>query len=332
MTRLFVLFWLAVVSVVGGYAQNNDTFTVRESYILQYKSIAQEEMKLYGIPASIKLAQALLESDAGKSELSRRSNNHFGIKCHKEWTGSSVLKDDDARNECFRKYQRIEESYRDHSLFLTSRPRYGELFKISVTDYTAWAYGLKKAGYATNPVYAEKLIKVIEDHQLFRYDSFEKPVVVNVEHDFVITDTVIRDEHPSHTEDYGTGPSDRKIFTCNGKKYIVYRKGDTPSSVALDFDLYTWQIYEFNDLEKETPIKAGQVIYVEKKKRKGDVDFHIVKPGESYHDIAQQHGMRLNILLNKNGLNGGTAPKSGDTLWLRKNKPGTFSFLNLINL
>lgn len=329
--RSFILF-LFVLLTLGVKSQENGNFSVRELYIQQYKDIAREEMRLYGIPASIKLAQALLESGAGKSELAGRSNNHFGIKCHKEWTGPSVLKDDDARNECFRKYKGVEDSYRDHSLFLTSRPRYEVLFKLPITDYKAWAYSLKNAGYATNPVYAEKLIKIIEEHQLYRFDSFEEPVNVSIEHDFAIDDTIVRDEHPIITSASTKGPGGRDIFTNNEKKYIIYRKGDTPSSVALDFDLYTWQIYEFNDLPLETTLIAGQIIYIEKKKRKGDEDFHVVKVGESYHDIAQKHGIRLNSLLHKNGVNAATNPKPGETLWLRKNKPGTYNFLNLINL
>jgi len=149
------------------------TYNSTEDYIAFFKAVAIHEMKLYGIPASITLAQGILESGSGKGRLARQANNHFGIKCH-DWTGPRIYHDDDRAQECFRKYNDPSQSYRDHSLFLAKRKRYADLFKHKITDYKAWARGLKKAGYATDPQYPKKLISLIERYKLYRYDIFDK--------------------------------------------------------------------------------------------------------------------------------------------------------------
>lgn len=326
---IFIL--LLSVLFLHTQAQPPDSgYLIREQYISQYKELAVREMQLFGIPASIKLAQAVLESGAGRGDLATKANNHFGIKCKNEWQGDKYFKDDDAPRECFRKYRDAESSFRDHSLFLTTRDRYKFLFNLPVTDYKAWALGLKEAGYATNPLYAERLIKIIEDHQLFLIDQgvewpprqpkiAEKPIATNI-----TTDTLQATAAPFHPEVESVTPQGRQIFRNNGVKYIITRPGDNATELAREFDLYTWQIYEFNDMTRDEEIRPGQIIYLGKKKRKAEEDFYVVKPGETMHAISQKFGIRLQRLYDLNRMKFGTQPSSGDTLWMWKKKPSDF--------
>ncbi|MBP8978393.1 MAG: glucosaminidase domain-containing protein [Bacteroidales bacterium] len=308
---------------------SNAGFKIREAYIQKYKALAIREMVEYGIPASIKLAQAVLESGAGNGELAKIANNHFGIKCHKEWTGDKFFKDDDSVKECFRKYESVEESYRDHSLFLRSRERYSNLFRFDICDYKAWAYGLKNAGYATNPAYPQLLIKIIEEHQLTRYDhpGSDTLQLANIETDSSIArggtadNNLTSERGPVDVSPVKITKEGRKIYKNNDSKYIIYRQDDTPIRIAQEFDLYTWQIYDFNDLELDNPIKPGDMVYIEKKKRKASEEFYIVKPGDDMHAISQKFGIRLQNLYELNRMNFGTEPQQGDTLWLNKKKP-----------
>jgi hypothetical protein len=307
---------------------NNAGFQIREAYFQKYKDLAIREMMEYGIPASIKLAQGVLESGAGNGELAKVANNHFGIKCHKEWTGDKFYKDDDSANECFRKYNSVEESYRDHSLFLRSRERYSNLFRFDIYDYKAWAYGLKSAGYATNPNYPQLLIKIIEEHQLTRFDhplsdtlSFTSASVSPSNQIKEDNNNLDSHEMPGNLTIIKTSKEGRKIYKNNDVKFIVYQTDDTPVKIAQEFDLYTWQIFEFNDLELETELKPGDIIYIEKKKRKAKEDFYVVKPGDNMHKISQKFGMQLHHLYDLNRMNFGTEPQQGDTLWLNKKKP-----------
>ena len=203
-------------------------------YIENYSSIAKEEMLQYGIPASITLAQGILESGAGRGELSAKSNNHFGIKCHKGWTGGRVYHDDDKLQECFRKYKDPKYSFRDHSLFLTQRSRYNDLFKHKKDDYKSWAKGLKKAGYATDPKYPDKLIRIIETYDLFMYDE----------------------------EVLGKKKSKKKEKKSSNIKSYVVEKGDTLYSISRKFNLTVDTLKTYNDLDSNT-IDVGQVLYLE---------------------------------------------------------------------
>lgn len=222
-----------------------------EEYIHKYKDIAVEEMKRYRIPASITLAQGLLESGAGKSALSRKSNNHFGIKCGGDWTGRTVRYDDDARNECFRAYKHPRDSYEDHSKFLKGRSRYAFLFKLKITDYKGWAHGLKKAGYATDPRYAYRLIDIIELYNLHKFDT--------------------RDGIKWMKE----FPNPHQPYLANDLLYIVVRSGDTFKSLSKEFDISQRKLRKYNDLYKGYVLKPGDIIYLDKKHRRADKE-HVV--------------------------------------------------------
>lgn len=286
----------------------------REEYILKYKDIAIEKMMEYKIPASITLAQGILESGNGNSQLARRANNHFGIKCHKGWDGKKFKLDDDERKECFRKYKNPEESYRDHSLFLTERDRYSKLFTFKVTDYKSWARELKRAGYATNPKYPELLIKIIEENKLYEYDQLamgKQPEETPGESlkAYIITD--------SSFEISGTGGNNRTIYLNNGKKFIIALQDDSFSKLAEEFNIYSWQVYKYNDLTKKDKLVPGQMIYLEKKKGKAREKYHLVEQGETMYTISQRFGIRLNSLYKKNQLKTGTVPEVGTRIKLR---------------
>jgi hypothetical protein len=291
-----------------------------DEYILTYKDIAIEKMQVYGIPASITLAQGILESGIGNSELARKANNHFGIKCHKGWSGKTYHMDDDARDECFRKYKNPEESYRDHSLFLTTRDRYADLFNLEITDYKGWARGLKKAGYATNPRYPQLLIKIIEENQLDQYDKGITPQYASsktMEQGISTSDSKLPAHQPSDYELVEIWETGRKVYINNDVKFIFARGGDSWSAIAADFEIYSWQLPKYNDLDKKTPPEPGEMIYIEKKKRKNkNVDRHTVRSGETMHAIAQQYGIRLKNLYRKNNMPEGINAEAGKVLKL----------------
>jgi len=282
-------------------------------------------MQEYGIPASITLAQGLLESGSGNSELAVNANNHFGIKCHKEWTGETYVMDDDEKGECFRKYASAEESFNDHSLFLTTRPRYASLFSLDIYDYRGWAYGLKAAGYATNPRYAEMLIKIIEDNQLNLYDSgvkreqllADKGTPVPLENESVVTEEKILNKSFEYVE-VTTG--NRSIYVNNGVRLTYAREGDTPEKIADDLGIHTFQILQYNELGRHQKIEPGTVVYVEPKKKKAKEDFHIVAEGETMHYISQLYAVKLKVLYKKNGITEGHEPKVGEKIYLRKGR------------
>ena len=302
------------------------------SYIEKYKDIAISEMYRSGIPASITLAQGLLESGAGKSQLAAKSNNHFGIKCHNGWQGGRVYHDDDAKGECFRKYDNPEDSYRDHSDFLRYRGRYTFLFDFQITDYKSWAYGLKKAGYATDPNYPNKLITIIELYGLSKYD------VVASEPSSSNTETAEPSEAPAQS--IPTPPSQlaqvqriekgsketfkfsltRQMYSQNGVPFVYAVEGETYESIAASNGLFLWEVLKFNDLNGKPTLKAGDVVYLQKKKKvsaKG-LDKHVVERGESLWCIAQKYGVRLSSLRKLNGLDKSSTIKENDILKLRK--------------
>jgi len=293
-----------------------------EEYILTFKDVAMEKMEVYGIPASITLAQGILESGSGNSELAQKANNHFGIKCHKEWTGKTFHMDDDEKNECFRKYKSPDESYRDHSIFLTSRDRYAELFELKVTDYKGWAHGLKKAGYATNPRYPQLLIKIIEENRLYEFDKGITPqYLTQVNKQPVTADPALNTTVPypvasayELVEIWETG---RKVYVNNGVKFIFTGSGDSFSDIAADFEIYSWQLPKYNEIDKGAQLEEGQMLYIEKKNKKNkEAGTHTVKAGESMHFISQLYGIQLKQLYKINKMKEGTNAPAGKVLEL----------------
>lgn len=276
-------------------------------------------MKEFKIPASITLAQAILESGSGNSELARKANNHFGIKCHNDWTGATYQMTDDAPNECFRKYKDPEESFRDHSIFLTQRSRYADLFTLKISDYKSWAIGLKKAGYATNPHYAELLINLIEKFDLTRFDKMVTDKnETNIDHSIAAEKFDFIPVNPSDYAVIDKSDSGRFVHESNGSKVIFFREEDDIQSIAEEFKIYAFQIYKYNDFEKDFKPKQGMMIYLEAKHRKSaKIKEHIFREGESVHAVSQLYGIRLKRLLKMNKLIDGESVKPGTKLRLR---------------
>ncbi|MCD4737533.1 MAG: LysM peptidoglycan-binding domain-containing protein, partial [Bacteroidales bacterium] len=250
-----------------------------------------------------------------------KANNHFGIKCHLDWDGTSFIMDDDRANECFRKYKSPMDSYQDHSVFLTTRTRYSDLFDLKILDYKGWAKGLKKAGYATNPKYPELLVKIIEEHELYKFDK--KVADGNFVYRPVnrTSKEVAYKPRSRNKEDFKPlyiGPGNREIYENNRTKYIYAKRGDTFYKIAQDFAIYTWQIYKYNDLKKNNAVHEDQIIYLERKKNKGTNAFHIVQKNESMYDISQLHGVKLKKLYKYNNMAPGHEPGAGQKIKLRK--------------
>lgn len=298
---------------VAAYSQSK-AHDAREEYIERYKDIAIREMKRSGIPASITLGQGMLESDNGKSPLAKRSNNHFGIKCH-NWKGAKVYHDDDAKGECFRKYKEPEESYIDHSDFLMSTQRYGFLFEYKSTDYKNWAKGLKKAGYATHPQYATMLIKIIEDNNLHYFDqeltASQRPVKRT-------TKTNRRSSEP----DFAINLNGRTVYKKNNVDYIVVKSGDTFDKISREMEMLSWELLRYNELTKDSALREGQILYTQPKRRKAEIgnDTHIVKPGETIYSISQLYAIKSFRLLRLNYLSEGDTIAPGDVINLRRKK------------
>lgn len=318
-------------------------------YIEKYKDLAIRKMYEYKIPASITLAQGVFESACGTSRLATYGNNHFGIKCHKEWEGDTLLVDDDALGECFRKYDRVEESYNDHSLFLISRPRYNNLFTLDIMDYKAWAKGLKSAGYATNPHYAERLISLIERFDIAKNDTLylerlasdyftENPddKIVSVEKEEVVP---LEEEKPQQKEVvaapettsriyFKADPrkfkpvvypfSERDVYENNQTHFVIAEEGETYSSIAQDVQRTEMELRSFNEAEPGSEPQPGEVIYVEKKAKQHTAGLHTVKPGETLRFISQQYGVRLNMILKYNKLNTASIIHPKDKIKLKK--------------
>lgn len=287
----------------------------REEYIATYKDDAVRDMLRTGVPASITLAQAMLESDNGNSTLAREANNHFGIKCHTEWAGDTHHQDDDQRNECFRKYNSVLESYDDHSDFLRTRQRYAFLFGYDRTDYKSWAYGLKKAGYATNPQYPERLIKIIEENNLHIFDT------VTSSDNVVYADVSPPVRHRPAAIEAITEVAitvQRKTGELNRTQYIIARQGDTYQSLAEEFDLMPWQILKYNDLKKTDRIKEGEPIFLKPKRSKAQAAYHILEEGETLRDVSQKYAVKLKVLYKYNNIEEGNQPSSGEKIWLKK--------------
>lgn len=275
-----------------------------QTYINQYKDLAIEQMLKYNIPASITLAQGLLESGAGTSELTLKGNNHFGIKCH-NWQGRTIYHNDDAENECFRSYDNALQSYEDHSKFLTRHSRYSRLFTLDRTDYRGWAHGLKACGYATNPRYATKLIEIIQLYKLYVYDnaqSFDKFMA----------------RHNAVDKPVSPGGKLHPIYRYNDNYYLKARPGDTFKTIGEEVGISYRKIAKYNERDKKDALVAGETIYLKKKKTKADKQYkkrpHIIKNGESMYSIAQFYGIRLKSLYKKNRLSPDYSPRVGDSL------------------
>lgn len=290
--NLGLLLSLFAFLTVQGQSRNKQY----EDYIKKYRDIAVEEMKRYHIPASITLAQGLLESGAGYGTLARKSNNHFGIKCGSDWRGKTVKHDDDARNECFRVYKDPKDSYRDHSKFLAGKQRYAFLFDLKITDYKGWARGLKKAGYATNPRYAHQLIDIIQRYNLDKYDK------------------------KGGLKWMKENPNPHEPYIANGLLYIIARQGDTWKNLSKEFDISKRKLRKYNDLYKGYELQEGDILYLEKKNRKAPKGMyvHVLRNGESMYSISQKYGIRLKRLYKMNKMDfGDAAPKVGTILRIR---------------
>lgn len=301
---LFVFLFLA-----SAFSQQN-----RRDYIKKYQLLAIDEMKRSGVPASITMAQACLESGDGNSELSLKSNNHFGIKCKSNWRGKKVYYDDDRKNECFRKYNNVEDSYIDHSNFLMENGRYSSLFQLAPDDYKGWARGLKKAGYATANHYDKSLIKIIEDFQLYRLDY-----KITHEELEIYEQIKIGNEGISNTLTINLYQS-HKVFNINSLKSIVAKEGDTYDIIAQEFGLKNWEISKFNDLPLGYIPQPNEVVYIQNKKRRSAKNHleHRVNADETMHYISQLYGIKLKPLYRRNQMKYGEKPASGQIIQLRK--------------
>ena len=262
-----------------------------QNYFNKYKNIAIREMQRYGIPASITLAQGVLESGAGNSRLATVANNHFGIKCH-DWTGPSISHDDDEQGECFRVYGSAIESFEDHSKFLRGRRRYSSLFQLARTDYRGWAYGLKRAGYATNPAYANSLIDIIELYRLYEYDTMTLGK----------NDNIWSTPKPSRREDMDM--QTRQFRAFNDNCYLTAHAGETYENIAREIGIKAHKLAKYNEQPEDTRLNEGEIVWLRKKKHHVPDNFnrqyHTAKSNESLYDIAQLYGVRLKNIIKAN--------------------------------
>ena len=345
--KKIILFIAGSLLLVSGFSQREKAL----AYVAMYKDIAIGEMIYSGVPAAITLAQGILESQFGESSLCKESNNHFGIKCKSEWTGDKVYHDDDRKNECFRSYPDAASSYRDHSDFLKNRPYYADLFQIDPTDYKAWAYGLKKDGYATEKDYPQQLMSVINEYDLNQYtlialqkrtvdnsDLFvskvepsssnkvatalyvknSQPAVANEEKEEVemVTKVASSTNAVSLKNDYPNG-----IFTINHIKVIYAKGGTCLLSLANQYDINFKKLLDFNDMSDANVLSTGTLIFLEKKMKRGDRDFHLVENNETLYDICQKEGVRMDCVLQYNGLRKNMQPLPGERIYLRSVAP-----------
>ena len=298
------------------------------NYISQYKELAIAEMQRTGVPASITLAQGIHESGSGSSKLAMASNNHFGIKCKSNWTGESVKHDDDAKGECFRKYPSSEDSYKDHSDFLKNGQRYAFLFSLEATDYQGWANGLKKAGYATNPKYPQVLIKLVEDYQLQDYTlialgklqgGIPKNEVIKEEIETKVTPnkSVVEEAETVKVEIKSSPTYPEGEFKINETRVVFAKKGTPFLSIAKQYNIDLSKLFEFNDMRPFIEAEKDQLIYIQRKRKTGNEDFHLVKIGETLHDIAQLQAIRLESLQELNWLKKNNVPAVGEKLSLK---------------
>lgn len=321
---------LAMVGFATGAQAQQRTRQTREEYIERYKSIAIGDMERYGIPASITLAQGILESDSGNSRLARESNNHFGIKCKSYWTGKRVYHDDDAKGECFRSYDSVEDSYRDHAEFLDQSPRYDSLFSYAPTDYRSWARGLKAAGYATAPDYAQRLIRIIEDNRLYLFDQPDGSGLY-ASHKRNSGKGHARTHHVDKAVSGGAVDPDNygvtinahngyKVLTANGVHYVLAQTGDTYERIGSLFRVSARNLRKFNDAnDPQMQPVAGMAVYIERKKKRwtGNLTRHVCRTGETVRSVGQIYGIRSRSIEKMNGLPSGATLAAGTELRIR---------------
>lgn len=312
---------VATTSKPGGSAKE---------YIEIYSDLAISEMKRTGVPASITLAQGMLESGFGRSKLAAEGNNHFGIKCHSNWKGQTIRYNDDRRNECFRKYSNAAESFRDHSDFLRNTPRYKFLFDLAVTDYKGWAKGLKKAGYATNPDYASMLIERIEQYRLYSFDNMpvtasksggnKTPVVKEVTKEDTVPGQA---EVVPFTGNVYSQSLPARIKENNRIQYIIVNERDTKINIEKELDMLAWELQRYNELEKDFTLTPGQILYLQPKRDRAEPgkEYHTAMEGETMYQISQIYGIKLNQLYIMNRMDPGSKPSAGQRIWLRNTKP-----------
>ncbi|HAS35058.1 MAG TPA: hypothetical protein DCS15_01125 [Flavobacteriales bacterium] len=306
----FLLFCCSQLSYSADYT--------RAEYIDRFQEVAISEMKLYGIPASITLAQGLLESNNGNSMLATKANNHFGIKCHSNWEGKRIYKDDDAKNECFRVYSSAWESFRDHSKFLQSN-RYQFLYEFKSTDYKSWARGLKKAGYATDPKYPDLLIKIIEDNELHQYDDpkFQKKIIRDEEAETQEPEIVQEIKEPKKATAGLPRANEvvvRERLSPNRVRYILSPHHVSAAVLAHQLNIGLWQVKAYNDVQRDHEFEKGEIIYLQPKRRKSVLKTYTVKEGDTPWSISQQEAIKLKKLLKYNGLEKGASLEKGQSL------------------
>ena len=301
--------------MLTGQAQYNEQ-DIRD-YIEMYSEVAIQKMNEYKIPASITVAQGIFESACGKSRLAVEGNNHFGIKCH-EWTGDTILVDDDELQECFRKYPSVAESYTDHSRFLTNRKRYSNLFQLDIMDYKSWARTLKQDGYATNPQYADRLISLIERFNIARLDTIyyqrkygELPVAV------VESKPVVQNPKPVEKPAEPQKPG-KKVFKNNNTYFVIAEKGDTYEKIAQDILVMSGNLRKFNDAGPNDEPVENEIVYVEAKAHGNPTRVHTVQPGETLRYISQRYGVQLKFIFKYNMLDENSIIRPGDQILLRR--------------
>ena len=308
-TRIIITF-LFISLLVHSQSRNKAYL----AYIDQYSQIAEKQQKEHGIPASIVLSQGLLESGAGMSDFAKESNNHFGIKCN-DWTGDKIYHDDDKKGECFRKYNQVLDSYEDHALFLKKRARYSFLFDLNPSDYEGWAHGLKKAGYATDPIYAFKLISIIEIYDLHRFDIDEKS-----------SGYLAKNERKQSVADQNRGTmgtihasAKHVVVKVNGVKFVTSFPGDTYAGIADEFNISEERIRNYNEVNSTVELKIASRVFIANKKKKApkNCETHTAQPGESMHSIAQDYGMKIESIYKLNKISFSDGVKLGQVLRLR---------------
>lgn len=302
------LLWLGTQLLYAQGVKRNEAFM---QYVRMYHQEARRQMDRHGVPASITIAQGIVETGAGKSTLASVHNNHFGIKCHRSWRGQRTFRTDDAPNECFRSYSKWQDSYEDHSLFLKSR-RYHPLFALSYDDYRGWATGLQRAGYATNKGYANKLIKIIEDYELYTLDQGKVPAWMGG------SSTKTKPSRKKAKQPKYDHPM-RPAYMSYGLLYVLADPNDTYERIAEDMGISADKLARYNDTPIDYPLEEGDVVYLEHKKSRADRKYlsYVVRVGDSMHSISQRYGIKLSKLYKMNDLNEEYIPQEGDVLRLR---------------
>ena len=316
MNKIFVILFFLTACFFNSTAQK----ITPQQYVDLYKDLAIREMKRMGVPAAITLAQGILETESGNSSLLLKSNNHFGIKCKSSWSAGSVSHDDDAPGECFRMYKDAEDSYRDHSNFLRGNERYAFLFKLDPTDYKGWAYGLRKAGYATNPKYPEILIRHIETYNLEQYTlnaAGEVPVFDASKYTDDPEDKSL-DVAEVNLIDKGQQVSAPPMkVSVNGSRALFASKGTSLLAIATDNNINLHKLLSINDLIKDGLLEKDQFVFLEKKQKEGDRNFCVVEPNETLYDVAQRNGILLQSIYEFNDLSENDRVSDGTKIFLR---------------